>query len=62
LAEGSAAGFGASSALQLGYILMEKRNNKNASFYFKKAMSYKKHEYKNSIDNKARAALTELGQ
>jgi hypothetical protein len=62
LAEGPAAGFGASSALQLGYILMEKRNNKNASFYFKKAMSYKKHEYKNSIDNKARAALTELGQ
>lgn len=62
LAEGSAAGFGASSALQLGYIFMEKLEQKKAALYFKKAMSYKKHEYKNSIDNKARAALTELGQ
>jgi tetratricopeptide (TPR) repeat protein len=62
LAENTAAGFGASSALQLGYILMEKHDNKKAVSYFRKSMSYKKHEYKNSIDNKARAALTELGQ
>ncbi len=52
---------GASSALQLGYIFKEKKQHERAIFYFKKAVSYKKHEYKNSIDNKARAALSELG-
>ena len=49
--------FGPSSALQMGYIYKELRNKPQAVSYFKKAMSYKKHEYKNSIDNKARAAL-----
>ncbi|WP_353721357.1 hypothetical protein [Dyadobacter sp. 676] len=57
-----AAGFAAASALQLGYIYQKKTDNQKAVAYFKKAMSFKKHEYKNSIDNKARAALTELGQ
>jgi tetratricopeptide (TPR) repeat protein len=60
--EALATGFGASSALQLGYIFMEGRDKQKATLYFKKALSFKKHEYKNSIDNKARAALTELGQ
>ncbi|MCE7066742.1 hypothetical protein LZG73_15690 [Dyadobacter sp. CY326] len=62
LAKTEAAGFGAASALQLGYILLEKDDKAGAIPYFKKAMSFKKHEYKNSIDNKARAALTTLGQ
>jgi tetratricopeptide (TPR) repeat protein len=62
LAKSEAAGFGAASALQLGYISIEKRDTTNAIAYFKKAMSFKKHEYKNSIDNKARAALTGMGQ
>lgn len=53
--------FGASSALQLGYIYREKRQKEQAIASFRLAMTYKKHEYKNSIDNKARAALTELG-
>ncbi|HEV7350492.1 tetratricopeptide repeat protein [Telluribacter sp.] len=53
--------FGASSALQLGYIYREKRQREQAITSFRLAMTYKKHEYKNSIDNKARAALTELG-
>jgi len=46
----------------MGYIYQKKAENQRAVLYFKKAMSFKKHEYKNSIDNKARAALTELGQ
>lgn len=54
--------FGASAALQMGYITRDKKQNTLAVSYFKKAMSYKKHEYKNSIDNKAKAALTELGE
>lgn len=62
LAKTEAAGFGAASALQLGYISLEKNDKSGAVVYFKKAMSFKKHEYKNSIDNKARAALTTLGQ
>lgn len=53
--------FGPSSALQMGYIYKEQSKNQQAITFFRKAMSYKKHEYKNSIDNKARAALTELG-
>ena len=54
--------FGAAAALQLGYIYQEKKQKDKAAVYFKKAMSFKKHEYKNSIDNKARAALTQLGK
>ncbi|MCF0073059.1 tetratricopeptide repeat protein [Dyadobacter sp. CY261] len=56
------AGFAASSALQIGYVYQKKADNQKAIVFFKKAMSFKKHEYKNSIDNKARAALTELAQ
>jgi hypothetical protein len=62
LTQTTAPGTGASSALQLGYIFRDKKQNNKAIAYFKKAISYKKHDYKNSIDNKARAALTELGQ
>ncbi|GAB2770038.1 hypothetical protein GCM10027275_10790 [Rhabdobacter roseus] len=61
LCQGTSLYYGASSALQLGYICREKQQNDQAVAYFRKAMSFKKHEYKNSIDNKARAALTELG-
>ncbi|KQS34335.1 hypothetical protein ASG33_06785 [Dyadobacter sp. Leaf189] len=62
LSQSGSPGLGASAALQLGYIYLEKKEKQKAADYFKKAMSFKKHEYKNSIDNKARAALTELGQ
>ncbi|WP_439559478.1 hypothetical protein [Dyadobacter sp.] len=62
LSQSVSPGLGASAALQLGYIYIEKKEKQQAANYFKKAMSFKKHEYKNSIDNKARAALTELGQ
>jgi tetratricopeptide (TPR) repeat protein len=61
-ADAGAGGFAASSALQMGYIYQKETDNQQAIIYFKKALSFKKHEYKNSIDNKARAALTELGQ
>jgi hypothetical protein len=62
LTQNTSSGFGASAALQLGYIFSDKNDRDKAVNYFKKAMSYKKHEYKNSIDNKARAALTDLEQ
>lgn len=53
---------GASAALQLGYVYKEAGQPDTAARYFRKAMTFKKHEYKNSIDNKARAALTQLGK
>lgn len=52
--------FGPSAALQLGYIYQEMGQIEKAFSYFETALSFKKHEYKNSIDNKARAALTRL--
>lgn len=54
--------FGPSAALQLGYIFTDSGQPETAAAYFRKAMSFKKHEYKNSIDNKARAALTAMGE
>jgi tetratricopeptide (TPR) repeat protein len=53
--------FGATSALQMGYICQIKNQKSKAVTYFEQALSYPKHEYKNSTDNKARAALTEMG-
>ncbi len=49
--------FGASAALQLGYVYQQKNDRARARSFFQKALSFKRHEYKNSIDNKARAAL-----
>jgi len=60
LTQSSGLYFGPSSALQMGYIYKDLQNKPRAIVYFKKAMSYKKHEYKNSIDNKARAALSSM--
>ena len=52
--------FGASAALQLGYIYQQKNDRVRARSFFQKALSFKRHEYKNSIDNKAKAALNGL--
>ena len=60
LSENQNYSFGASSALQLGYIFQGKNEKQKAKGYFEKAISFKKHEYKNSVDNKAKAALNQL--
>jgi TolA-binding protein len=52
--------FAPNACLQLGYLYMAAGNNKQAAVYFRKAISYKKHEYKNSIDTKAKSALDQL--
>lgn len=52
--------FGANSALNLGYLAQEQKDYEQARKYFELALSYKKHEYKNSIDGKARSALEQL--
>jgi hypothetical protein len=52
--------FAPNACLQLGYILMQENNSNAAEEYFERALSYKKHEYKNSIDTKAKSALAQL--
>jgi tetratricopeptide (TPR) repeat protein len=52
--------FAPNSSLQLGYIFLNQKKINEAQSYFEKALSYKKHEYKNSIDSKAKSALAQL--
>ncbi|UYZ63938.1 tetratricopeptide repeat protein [Hymenobacter weizhouensis] len=52
--------FAPQSALQLGYLYQQEGQRNTARVYFKKALSYPRHEYKNSTDTKAKLALKEL--
>jgi tetratricopeptide (TPR) repeat protein len=52
--------FATNACLQLGYIHLNQKKISEARTYFEKALSYKKHEYKNSIDSKAKSALAQL--
>jgi tetratricopeptide (TPR) repeat protein len=52
--------FAPNACLQMGYLFLEEKNESRAKEYFKKALSYKHHEYKNSIDSKAKTALNRL--
>ena len=52
--------FAPNACLLTGYIYKEKQDIEKAEFYFNKALSYKKHKYKDGIDRKAKAALLEL--
>jgi len=52
--------FAPNSALQLGYLAQAGHDKASARKYFQQALTYKKHEYKNSIDSKAKSALEQL--
>ncbi len=52
--------FAPNAALQLGYIYRDQKNYPIAKRYFELALTYKRHEYKSSIDSKSHAALEEL--
>jgi tetratricopeptide (TPR) repeat protein len=52
--------FAPNACLQLGYIAVSEDKPDEARGYFNKALSYKKHEYKNSIDSKAKTALSQI--
>ncbi len=52
--------FAPNAALQLGYIYRDQKNYVMAKKYFELALTYKKHEYKSSIDSKSRSALDQL--
>ncbi|GAB2531797.1 hypothetical protein GCM10027085_23440 [Spirosoma aerophilum] len=60
LSEPDQLSFGATAALQLGYIYQQKNDRTRARSFFQKALSFKRHEYKNSVDNKAKAGLSSL--
>ncbi len=52
--------FAPNACLQLGYLHVAQKDFRTAKIYFTKALAYKKHEYKNSIDNKAKSAINLL--
>lgn len=52
--------FAPNACLQIGYMLVEEGSKEEAMKYFKRALAYQDHEYKNSIDNKAKAAINDL--
>lgn len=52
--------FAPNSCLQLGYISLSEGRESEAKNYFNRALSYGKHEYKNSIDSKAKSALAQI--
>lgn len=52
--------FAANAYLQLGYIAMDEKDDAAAKTFFEKAISYKNHEYKNSIDSKAKSAIAHI--
>lgn len=52
--------FAPNACLQMGYLFMAEKNESRAKEYFRKALSYRNHEYKNSIDSKAKTALNRL--
>ncbi len=52
--------FAPNACLQLGYIYRSQGRVKDAEEYFQRALSYRRHPYKNSIDSKARSALAQL--
>jgi predicted negative regulator of RcsB-dependent stress response len=54
--------FAPNACLQSGYLYLAENNTAKAKAAFEKALTYKKHEYKNSIDTKAKSALAQLNE
>ncbi|HLT81518.1 MAG TPA: hypothetical protein VKZ86_10835 [Cyclobacteriaceae bacterium] len=54
--------FAPNACLQMGYISLDAGDTALAKDYFIKARKYPRHEYKNSIDSKAKSALATLGK
>ena len=52
--------FAPNACLQLGYIYEAEGKKAEAKRFLNRALSYKQHEYKNSIDSKAKSALSRL--
>ena len=49
--------YGARAALQLGFIYEKRGDKKNALIYFKMVLAMRAHDYKNALDQKAKAGV-----
>jgi len=49
--------YAARAALQMGYIYESRADKKTALIYFKKVLDMKSHDYKNALDQKAKAGI-----
>jgi tetratricopeptide (TPR) repeat protein len=49
--------YGARAALQMGYIYESRGDKKQALIYFRKVLDMKSHDYKNALDQKAKAGI-----
>jgi tetratricopeptide (TPR) repeat protein len=49
--------YGARAALQMGYIYEGEGDKKNALIFFNKVLEMKSHDYKNALDQKAKAGI-----
>jgi tetratricopeptide (TPR) repeat protein len=54
--------YGARSALQLGFIYEKRGDKKNALGYFKMVLDMHAHDYKNALDQKAKAGIERCTQ
>jgi tetratricopeptide (TPR) repeat protein len=54
--------YGARAALQMGYIYESRGDKKTAGIYFKKVLDMKSHDYKNALDQKAKAGIERCGE
>ncbi|PSJ75134.1 hypothetical protein C7N43_20430 [Sphingobacteriales bacterium UPWRP_1] len=52
--------FAPKACLELGKIYEQQGNIPSATFYYRKAMEYKNHEYRNSIEQQAKAGLNRV--
>ena len=52
--------YAANSALMLGLLYEEQKDFNNARIYYKKCLAMRKHDYQNSLDQKAQAGLERL--
>ena len=49
--------YGARASLQIGYIYEIRGDKKGALLYFRKVLEMKSHDYKNALDQKAKAGI-----
>jgi tetratricopeptide (TPR) repeat protein len=57
MGEGRREYYGARAALQMGFIYEKRGDKKTALIYFKKVLSMRAHDYKDALDQKAKAGV-----
>ncbi len=57
MGEGRREYYGARAALQMGFIYEKRRDKKTALIYFKKVLAMHAHDYKDALDQKAKAGI-----